>query len=85
MVIDFGTATTYDYISAKGVFEYTVISPGIEIAAQALWSMTAKLPEIEIIKPERVLSKNTVSECSRGWSMVILVRWNILCVGLKKS
>lgn len=66
LVIDFGTATTYDYISEKGVFEYTVISPGIEIAAQALWSMTAKLPEIEIRKPERVLSKNTVAGMQSG-------------------
>lgn len=66
LVIDFGTATTYDYISSKGVFEYTVISPGIEIAAQALWSMTAKLPEIEINKPERVLAKNTVTGMQSG-------------------
>ena len=65
-MIDFGTATTYDYISSKGVFEYTVISPGIEIAAQALWSMTAKLPEIEINKPERVLAKNTVTGMQSG-------------------
>lgn len=66
LVIDFGTATTYDYISELGVFEYTVISPGIEISAQALWSMTAKLPEIEIKKPERVLSKNTVTGMQSG-------------------
>ena len=66
MVIDFGTATTFDYISDKGVFEYTVISPGIEISAQALWSMTSKLPQIEIVKPERVLAKNTVNGMQSG-------------------
>ena len=66
LVIDFGTATTFDYISDRGVFEYTVIVPGIEIAAQALWSMTAKLPEIEIRRPQRVLAKNTVNGMQSG-------------------
>lgn len=66
LIIDFGTATTFDYVSDKGVFEYTVISPGIEISAQALWSQTAKLPEIEIKKPERVLAKNTINGMQSG-------------------
>ena len=49
LIIDFGTATTYDYVSDKGIFEYTIISPGIEIAAQALYNQAAKLPEVEIV------------------------------------
>ncbi|MEA4875525.1 type III pantothenate kinase [Anaerorhabdus sp.] len=66
LIIDFGTATTFDYVSDKGVFEYTVIAPGIEISAQALWNQTAKLPEIEIKKPEKVLAKNTVNGMQSG-------------------
>ncbi len=66
LVIDFGTATTYDYVSDEGVFEYTVISPGIEIAAQALVSQTAKLPDIEIKKPASILAKNTIQGMQAG-------------------
>lgn len=66
LVIDFGTATTYDYISEEGVFEYTVISPGIEISAQALVSQAAKLPDIEIKKPASILAKNTISGMQAG-------------------
>ncbi len=66
LVIDFGTATTYDYISKDGVFEYTVISPGIEIAAEALISQTAKLPGIEIKKPKSILAKNTIDGMQAG-------------------
>lgn len=66
LIIDFGTATTFDFISSDGVFEYTVISPGIEISAQALWSKTAKLPEIEIVKPKSILSSNTINGMQAG-------------------
>lgn len=66
MIIDFGTATTYDYVSDEGIFEYTVISPGIEISAQALVSQTAKLPDIEIKKPDSILAKNTVQGMQAG-------------------
>lgn len=66
MIIDFGTATTYDYVSDEGVFEYTIISPGIEISAQALVSQTAKLPDIEIKKPDSILAKNTVQGMQAG-------------------
>lgn len=66
LVIDFGTATTYDFVSAEGVFEYAITSPGIEICAQALWTQTAKLPEIEIIKPKSILAKNTITSMQAG-------------------
>ena len=51
IVIDFGTATTYDLITKDGTFAAGVTSPGIRICAKALWNDTAKLPEIEIKKP----------------------------------
>ena len=66
IVIDFGTATTYDYLSANGVFEFGLTSPGIEISAIALWSKAAQLPEIEIKKPRNIKCKNTVTSMQGG-------------------
>ncbi len=66
LVIDFGTATTYDYIDEQGRFKAGIISVGIETGANALWSNTAQLPEIEIKKPRTVLAKNTQSEMQAG-------------------
>ncbi len=66
MVIDFGTATTYDFIDGDGVFEYGLITLGIEASAQALWSQTAKLPEIEIKKPKTILNKSTITSMQAG-------------------
>jgi type III pantothenate kinase len=66
IIVDFGTATTFDYVSAEGEFKYVVIAPGLGISAEALASLTAKLPEIEIRKPESVLGKNTVEGMQAG-------------------
>ncbi len=66
IVIDFGTATTYIYINEKGEFFSGVVSPGIRISAKALWEDTAKLPEIEIRKPESVLARETISSMQAG-------------------
>lgn len=66
IVIDFGTATTYDLIGGKGTLEAGVTSPGIQISAKALWDGTAKLPEIEIKKPESILGKDTISSMQAG-------------------
>ncbi|MCR5229191.1 MAG: type III pantothenate kinase [Solobacterium sp.] len=66
IIVDFGTATTFDYVSKEGVFEYTVIAPGLGITANALSSNTAKLPEIEIMKPASILGRNTVSGMQAG-------------------
>ncbi len=66
IVIDFGTATTYDVVSADGVFEGGVISPGIRTSARALWGGAAMLPEIEIRKPASVIAKETVSSMQGG-------------------
>jgi len=66
IIIDFGTATTYDVITEKGVFEAAITSPGIRISADALWKETAKLPEVEIKKPECILAKNTVHSIQAG-------------------
>lgn len=66
LVIDFGTATTYDYVNENGEFEFGVISPGIELCAQALWTQAAKLPEIEIEKPASIVAKNTITSMQGG-------------------
>ncbi len=66
IVIDFGTATTYDLVTEDGSFTSGVTSPGIRICANALWQETAKLPEIEIKKPESILAKDTISSIQAG-------------------
>jgi len=64
--MDFGTATTYDLISASGEFLAGITAPGIRISAKALWQDTAKLPEIEIKKPDSILAQNTVTSMQAG-------------------
>lgn len=66
IVIDFGTATTYDLITEDGSFVAGITSPGIRISAKALWEDTAKLPEIEIKKPDSILAKETISSMQAG-------------------
>lgn len=66
IVIDFGTATTYDVVSEKGEFKYGITSPGIQISADALWQRTAQLPSVEIKKPDTILAKNTVTSIQAG-------------------
>ena len=66
LVIDFGTATTYDLVNGDGSFIAGVTSPGIRLGANALWSGTAKLPEIEIKVPDTILCKDTISSMQAG-------------------
>lgn len=66
IVIDFGTATTYDLVTKEGSFIAGVTSPGIKISANALWQETAKLPEIEIKKPKSILARDTISSIQAG-------------------
>lgn len=66
IVIDYGTATTYDIVDKDGVFQGGVISPGIRTSARALWGGAAMLPEIEIRKPQSIIAKETVSSMQGG-------------------
>ena len=66
LVIDFGTATTYDFIDEKGAFLGGITAPGIRISAKALWEDAAKLPEIEIKKPANILGKDTITSMQSG-------------------
>ena len=65
-MVDFGTATTFDVISQKGEYMGGVITPGIGISADALFSRTARLPRVDIRKPPRVLATNTVNSVQSG-------------------
>jgi type III pantothenate kinase len=66
IVVDFGTATTFDCVSPKGEYLGGVIAPGIQISADALFSRAAKLPRVEIAKPPKVVGRNTVHSMQSG-------------------
>lgn len=66
LVLDFGTATTYDLITASGEFVAGITAPGIRISAEALWTQAAKLPNIEIKKPKSILAQETISSMQAG-------------------
>jgi type III pantothenate kinase len=66
VVVDFGTATTFDCVSAKGEYLGGVICPGIGISADALFQRTARLPRVDIRKPSRVIGSTTVGSLQSG-------------------
>jgi type III pantothenate kinase len=66
VIVDLGTATTFDCVSAKGEYLGGVICPGIGISADALFERTARLPRVEIRKPSRVIGSNTVGSLQSG-------------------
>lgn len=66
IVVDFGTAITFDVISAKGEYLGGVIAPGLGIAAEALFARAAKLPRVEIKDPGKVIGTNTVTHMQAG-------------------
>jgi type III pantothenate kinase len=66
IVVDFGTAITYDVVSHDGEYLGGIISPGMEISLQALWERAAKLPEVEIAEPRSLIGKTTVDAVRSG-------------------
>lgn len=66
IVVDFGTATTYDAVSERGEYLGGVIAPGIQISATALFASTARLPRVELAAPPSVIGKNTVESIQSG-------------------
>ena len=66
IVIDFGTATTYDLVGVNGTFEAGITAPGIETSGRSLWGGAAMLPAIEIKKPKSILAKETISSMQAG-------------------
>ncbi len=66
VIVDFGTAITFDVVSAEGEYLGGVIAPGIGIAAEALFQRAARLPRVEIREPETLIGTNTVSSMQSG-------------------
>ncbi|HVM11932.1 MAG TPA: type III pantothenate kinase, partial [Actinomycetota bacterium] len=66
IVVDFGTATTFDAISERGEYLGGVIAPGLQISARALYEHTARLPRVELVPPRSVVGKNTVESVQSG-------------------
>ena len=66
IIVDFGTATTFDYVSGKGEYMGGCISPGIMVSSEALFARAAKLPRVELSKPRSIIGKDTVSSMQAG-------------------
>ena len=66
IVVDFGTATTFDCVTPKGEYMGGVIAPGIQISADALFARAAKLPRVEIQRPPKVVGRNTQHSMQSG-------------------
>ncbi len=66
IVVDFGTATTFDYISPKGEYMGGAIAPGLGISSEALFMRASKLPRVEFLKPKKVVGKNTIHSMQAG-------------------
>lgn len=66
IVIDYGTATTFDLVDENGAYVAGVTAPGIRSSAQSMWTLTAKLPKFEIKKPESILAQETISSMQAG-------------------
>jgi type III pantothenate kinase len=66
IIVDFGTATTFDYVTPKGEYVGGAIAPGIMISLEALFERASKLPRVELVKPKDILGRNTVSAMQAG-------------------
>lgn len=66
VIVDFGTATTFDYVNAKGEYCGGAIAPGLAISVEALFQRASKLPRIDIAKPPHIIAKNTVNSMQAG-------------------
>lgn len=66
IVVDFGTATTFDYIDEGGQYVGGAVAPGIGISTEALYQRAAKLPRIELTKPKSVVGRNTIASMQAG-------------------
>ncbi|MBT9149587.1 MAG: Type III pantothenate kinase [Dehalococcoidia bacterium] len=66
IIVDLGTATTFDVVSEKGDYLGGAIAPGIKIATEALFQRTAKLPRVDLVRPKHVIGRDTVSAMQSG-------------------
>ena len=75
IIVDFGTATTFDYVSIKGEYMGGCIAPGIVISTEALFERASKLPRVELSRPSKIIARDTVSSMQAGimWGYAGLV------------
>jgi type III pantothenate kinase len=66
VVVDFGTATTYDAVSERGEYLGGAIAPGIQVSAEGLFQAAARLPRVELVAPRSIIGKNTVEALQSG-------------------
>ena len=66
IIVDFGTATTFDYVNGKGEYCGGAIAPGLMISAEALFQKACKLPRVDIVRPPGIIAKNTVNSMQAG-------------------
>jgi type III pantothenate kinase len=66
VIVDFGTATTFDFVNAKGEYCGGAIAPGLAISLEALFQRASKLPRVDIVKPPNIIAKNTVNSMQAG-------------------
>jgi type III pantothenate kinase len=66
IIVDFGTATTFDYVNKRGEYCGGAIAPGLMISMEALFQKASKLPRVEIVKPPSIIAKNTVNSMQAG-------------------
>ena len=85
ITIDFGTATSFGAISARGEFLGGAICPGLKLAADALTENTAKLPRFELVKPESVIGRNTVANMQAGIVYGYIGQINYLVERMKRE
>ena len=85
IVVDFGTATTFDAVSPKGEYLGGAICPGIAIAMEALFQNASKLPRVEFKRPPRVVGRDTVSSMQWGWSSATWASWTASAAGWRPS
>lgn len=85
VIVDFGTATTYCAVSKNGEYLGGAISPGIQISMDALFQKTAKLPKVELVKPETVICKNTINSMQSGIIYGIVGQVDYIVKRMKKE
>ena len=85
IVVDFGTATTFDVVAEDGAYVGGVIAPGVNLSLQALHEAAAALPHVDVTKPDRVVGTNTVACMQSGvfWGYIGLV--NGICDQIKRE
>lgn len=66
VIVDFGTATTFDFVNAKGEYCGGAIAPGLAISLEALFQRASKLPRVDIVRPPQAIAKNTVNSMQAG-------------------